>query len=1028
MAGKINIPITTAIQGLANTTRQLNTLSSSITKVGKTAGLAAIGYAAFAAGIKAADFAVQAISGARDLERNMLGLKTVFEDMEPRMRLFSRDAEEVGLSLNEASKASVFIGSVLKQSGFSIEQTADLTERLVKLGTDLSLTYGYDVQEALLGMTALFRGEYDPIEKFGVALKQSEVNAELFARGQDKLTGAARRFAEQQIRVELLFQRAADAQGAFQRGAGTLAVEQLRLQAVFNNMRDTVAENLLPALGLLTLKFREALEGIEPKIKESFEELEPILYDLGNILIPALANAIAFVIDGFNNMLRAIRPLLDPTTQLGGAISDLIFRIDSLFATLSNVTPTTDQARAFEFLNNILTFTVELLGRIIYWIEFLATKKRIWEEFFQSIFDADWDTLFQDWDAYTNIQISNLDLTKQQKQAQFELNYQLEQTELRLRNIQKANLGASANADRAERNRFERLRSSIEQITGGGDGGDGAGAKAAKNYIKDFVDNIKNEIQKQTAREQLAIRGASEGLIDAILGSEGWMKIWLQIKQGKIVLEDLQKQFYRTAAGAKELADEAKKSSDAVKAYNEAVKAINDELEETLKSIAEKADEAKRTFADLLSGFSVLPTIQREIGQFEQEIVSQLESIESALKAAFDNKDILESGYNSLRAFAQQELRLLASIGRQRDELAQRFDLAKGLIDNYKRAFTAALDLTSLFGQLKEETETRTVTSVSRALMRLGGSMREFEVTISSTYEETIGGIQNKSQSILTGFRDMAEKARTFGENLRRLRALGLDPALFQQLIDAGIDAGGATAQALVEGGADTINELNSLFKDIETIGGSLGEEVAVSLYGTGIDLANGLLEGIRSKQNELENQARVMAEAFNRAFQGALNVQVDIAAAAASDAARQVAQAQIDAIPVPEVLQEPPKIDQAALTRIRELIAQASRYIANIGDATKRAGALVKRDIYTSLEQDILAGRAINLAGIQSGMTTAELAAAATAAGGTTVNNYYVNVTADTRTSGAKAGEAVVESLQKFGQVNGAFNVQVAV
>jgi hypothetical protein len=34
------------------------------------------------------------------------------------------------------------------------------------------LTFGYDVQEALLAITALFRGEYDPIEKFGVAMKQ----------------------------------------------------------------------------------------------------------------------------------------------------------------------------------------------------------------------------------------------------------------------------------------------------------------------------------------------------------------------------------------------------------------------------------------------------------------------------------------------------------------------------------------------------------------------------------------------------------------------------------------------------------------------------------------------------------------------------------------------------------------------------------------------------------------------------------------------------------------------------------------
>ena len=1021
MAGKINVPITTAIQGLANTTRQLNTLTNGIAKVGKTAGLAAIGYAAFAAGLKAADFAVQAIAGARDLERNMLGLKTVFEDMEPQMRAFSRNAEEVGLSLNEASKASVFIGSVLKQSGFSIEETADLTERLVRLGTDLSLTYGYDVQEALMGMTALFRGEYDPIEKFGVAMKQSEINAELAARGLDHLTGAARRFEEQQIRVELLFQRASDAQGAFQRGTGTLAVEQLKLQATFSNMRDTVANNLLPAIGLLTQKFREALVGIEPKIKESFEAIEPVLYDLGNILIPTLTDALEKTLTAFNNLIKVIEPIIDPTTELGTSVLRLIIQIEVLFDTLASNQPATDTVNVFESLGKVLAFVIDIVTRLIYWIEYLNLRIRVFQERMVALFSLDWDSFLSDWDAYFERELTNLQLVKNLKEGQNKYNYELNQTNL-LRN----KLRLTTNS--GEENRFNRLRQQFAQEPRILPFDEEIGKEAGKKFVKGFFDKLKEDVQKEVARQQLELRGASEGLIDAILGSDEWMKIWLSIKQGKVVLEDLQKQFNRTAAGAKELADQAKKSAEDIKEYEEAVKRINDELAETLKEIADKADDAKRTFADLLSGFSILPTIQREIGQFEQEIVGQLFSIEQALKSAFDNKDILEGGYNQLRAFAQQELRLLASIGRQRDELAQRFDLAKGLIDNYKRAFTAALDLTSLFGQLKEETETRTVTSLSRALMRLGGSMREFEVTISSTYEETIGGIQNKSQSILTGFRDMAEKARTFGENLRRLRALGLDPALFQQLIDAGIDAGGATAQALVEGGSETINELNSLFKDIETIGGSLGEEVAVSLYGTGIDLANGLLEGIRSKQNELENQARTMAEAFNRAFQGALNVQVDIAAKAASDAAREVAQAQIDAIPVPEALKEPPKIDQAALTRIRDLIKQASAYIASVGDATKRAGALVKRDIYRSLEQDIEAGRAIDLSGIRSGMTTAELAAAATAAGGTTVNNYYVNVTADTRTSGAKAGEAVVESLQKFGQVNGAFNVQVAV
>lgn len=1024
MAGKINVPITTAIQGIANAQRQLGQLSKGIQTVGRTAGLAAIGFAAFTTGLKAADFAVNAIAGARDLERNMLGLKTVFDDVTPQMVEFSRKAEAVGLSLNEASKASVFIGSVLKQSGFSIQETADLTERLVRLGTDLSLTYGYDVQEALMGMTALFRGEYDPIEKFGVAMKQSEINSELAARGLNNLEGAQRRFAEQQIRVELLFQRSQDAQGAFERGAGTLAVEQLRLQAMFNNLRDTVANNLLPAMGLLTQSFREALEGVEPKIKESFEALEPVLYDLGNVLIPALANGLALVVDGFNAFLRAIRPLFDPTSQLGGAIAGLVFQLDSLFTTLSNTAPTADQTRGFQFLVNVVSDLVGLLGRVIYWIDVLATKKRIWEEFFAAIFQGDWDTLFQDWDAYTNTQIKNIDLTKEQKIAQYEYNYQLQQTELLVRNAARANLEATAIADRAERNRFNNIKAQIKEIEtggGGGGGGTGGGAKAAKNYVKEFTDKLAEEIKKQTVREQLKLEGASEGLIDSILGSEGWESVWKQIGAGKLVLKDLQDQFYKTAAGAAEL----KKAAADLKAWEDAVKAIDDQLTKDLQDIADKAAEVKRSFADLLNGFVVLPTIQRTIGEFEQQVTSHLESIEASLRSAFDNKDIFEAGYKELQAFARKELEALRKIGQQRDELAERFNLADGLIKNYREAFTAALNLTTLFGQLKDETETRTVTSVSRALMRLGGSMREFEVTISSTYEETIGGIQSKSQGVLEGFRAMAQKAREFADNLRKLRELGLDSQLFNQLVEAGVEAGGETAKALVEGGKTTIDELNDLFKEIDAVGGNLGQEMAAELYSTGIDMANGLLEGIRSKQAELENQARNMAQAFNDAFQASLKVEVGIAQKAAEDAARaaaDAAKAELGPKPVLPVISEDP-----AMKQIQSLIDGANRYIKNITDPLKATGASQKLNIYESLKADLQAGVPLNLSGIQSGLSRDELIARAKAAGGT-VNNYYtVQVTSDSRTSGAKAGEAVVESLQKFGQLNGNFTVGVA-
>ena len=127
-------------------------------------------------------------------------------------------------------------------------QVASLTEDLVRLGADLSITYGYDVQEALLGMTALFRGEYYPIEKFGVAMKQNEINAELAARSLDHLEGAERRLAEQQIRVQFLFERATDATGAFARMTGTLFAEQQKLEAAINNMLQQAGEPLLKTM------------------------------------------------------------------------------------------------------------------------------------------------------------------------------------------------------------------------------------------------------------------------------------------------------------------------------------------------------------------------------------------------------------------------------------------------------------------------------------------------------------------------------------------------------------------------------------------------------------------------------------------------------------------------------------------------------------------------------------------------------------------------------------------------------------
>jgi hypothetical protein len=305
----LNIVSTFKGDGISAATRQLGAFGSAAGGLGSTLGKVGAALAGFGIAAKAVEFTKTSIDSARDLERNMYSLNTVFDDMAPVMSEFTKNAHEIGLSQKDAAKAATFLGSVLKQSGFSMAETSEQTQKLVGLGVDLAATYGYDVQEALLGMTALFRGEYDPIEKFGVAMKQSEINAELAARGQNNLSPALRRNAEQIVRMELLYQRAADATGAFTGQSGNLFVEQKKLQAQFENMQASIGTQLLPVMGALVEALVPLVDYLGPKISQAVTDSLPAL-------------------QGFTDL---IKDMSDTTTTTGQTMEFLTTTLGSFF-------------------------------------------------------------------------------------------------------------------------------------------------------------------------------------------------------------------------------------------------------------------------------------------------------------------------------------------------------------------------------------------------------------------------------------------------------------------------------------------------------------------------------------------------------------------------------------------------------------------------------------------------------------------------------------------------------------------------
>jgi hypothetical protein len=281
MAGEVRLNVISGYneKGVNEAISSLKSLGSNFKNLAKQLAGTYIGFQGFQKGV---DFIRNSIDASRELERNISGLKTIFGDASGEMMKFAEAGVSMGMSTAEAAKATTFIGSVMKQSGFAMSENIVLTQRLVSLGSDLAATYGYDVQEALTGMTALFRGEYDPIEKFGVAIKQSQVNSEMAALGLNKLTNAEKLHAQQLVRMKLLFAATGDVQGAFSRQGETLFVSQQKLNATWTNMQANLGGYLIAPLTQMIQLMMQITDSVGPALGKLFGAIGEYFYIAGN--------------------------------------------------------------------------------------------------------------------------------------------------------------------------------------------------------------------------------------------------------------------------------------------------------------------------------------------------------------------------------------------------------------------------------------------------------------------------------------------------------------------------------------------------------------------------------------------------------------------------------------------------------------------------------------------------------------------------------------------------------------------------
>ena len=238
-----------ATKGLDDVADKTGRLEDGLKRAAAPAGIAV----AALAGIGKA-----ATDSASELQQSAGAVESVFGGHAAAVQDAARTAaSSVGLAASEYQNMSAVLGAQLKNMGTPMEDLAGSTQNLIGLGADLAATFGGTTADAVSAISALLRGERDPIEQYGVSIKQSDINARLAAEGMDKLEGAAKTQAEAQAALALLTEQTASAQGQFARETDTLAGSQQIAAAQFENARASLGEKLLPVV----TQFMEAMSG-----------------------------------------------------------------------------------------------------------------------------------------------------------------------------------------------------------------------------------------------------------------------------------------------------------------------------------------------------------------------------------------------------------------------------------------------------------------------------------------------------------------------------------------------------------------------------------------------------------------------------------------------------------------------------------------------------------------------------------------------------------------------------------------------
>lgn len=127
---------------------------------------------------------VAALDAFSDLNESTNAVNVVFKDASDSIHKFGEtSATSVGLATAEFNQMASQTGAFLKNVGFDLDSAAQETITLTTRAADMASVFNTDVSQALAAIQSGLKGEFNPLEQFGVKLNAAAIEAQALSMG-----------------------------------------------------------------------------------------------------------------------------------------------------------------------------------------------------------------------------------------------------------------------------------------------------------------------------------------------------------------------------------------------------------------------------------------------------------------------------------------------------------------------------------------------------------------------------------------------------------------------------------------------------------------------------------------------------------------------------------------------------------------------------------------------------------------------------------------------------------------------------